>query len=305
MFKTKEITNKNPLLKHLLVFNNDISCKIFPNLGGSIQELSFNNVDVIDGITISENGLESYRESYQSAILFPFAGRIPNGEYTFEHRNYKLETNETNRNNALHGLVFNKPFIVESCDTSNSEAKVQLTYVSNGTLKGFPFKFKFQVTYLISNNVLTINFNIINKDSKPFPFGCGWHPYFKSERLESSTLSLSSNNKLACNDHLIPNVSIKNLEPSTFSLNHKSFDDTFILLKNEVNFKTDKYKLLMNFNKNHPSYLQIYTPFDRKKIAIEPVSSAPNAFNNKMGLLELKPNEIFHWDIDLKIKICE
>ncbi|PTM10826.1 MAG: hypothetical protein DA407_02895 [Bacteroidetes bacterium] len=301
MFKTKEIINKNPRLNHIHVFNDDISCKICPNLGGSIQEFSHKNIDILDGIEFSEKGLKSYAEAYQSAILFPFVGRIPNGKYAFENRNYKLETNETYRNNALHGLVFNKSFKIDVIHTSNLEVKVQLSFVSDGTLKGYPFKFKLQITYSISNNGLTINFNITNQDSNSFPCGCGWHPYFKSENLASSSLSFLSNEKLSCDDNLIPNVSSKNPEPSTFTLNHKSFDDTFILLKNEVNFKSNKYKLQMVFNENHQSYLQIYTPFDRKNIAIEPVTSAPNAFNNKLGLLELKPNKTYNWNIKLKI----
>jgi aldose 1-epimerase len=37
--------------------------------------------------------------------------------------------------------------------------------------------------------------------------------------------------------------------------------------------------------------LQIYTPEDRKSIAIENLSSAPDAFNNGMGLLVLEPGE--------------
>jgi aldose 1-epimerase len=43
-------------------------------------------------------------------------------------------------------------------------------------------------------------------------------------------------------------------------------------------------------DKSYP-YLQIYTPEDRKSIAIENLSSAPDAFNNGMGLLVLEPGE--------------
>jgi aldose 1-epimerase len=38
-------------------------------------------------------------------------------------------------------------------------------------------------------------------------------------------------------------------------------------------------------------YLQIYTPPHRKSIAIENLSSAPDAFNNGMGLVTLAPGE--------------
>jgi aldose 1-epimerase len=38
-------------------------------------------------------------------------------------------------------------------------------------------------------------------------------------------------------------------------------------------------------------YLQVYTPPHRKSIAIENLSSAPDAFNNKMGLIALGPED--------------
>jgi len=41
-------------------------------------------------------------------------------------------------------------------------------------------------------------------------------------------------------------------------------------------------------NSRYP-YIQIYTPPHRKSIAIENLSAAPNAFNNKIGLLMLQP----------------
>ena len=41
--------------------------------------------------------------------------------------------------------------------------------------------------------------------------------------------------------------------------------------------------------------MQFYTPDDRKKIAIENLSSAPDAFNNKMGLQILEPQETINF----------
>jgi len=302
MFTAKLISNKSSLLNHIHVFNGSMSCKIFPNIGASIQQLSFNNINIIHGIDISENGLKSYKETYQSAILFPFTGRIPKGEYTYNNNSYKLKTNEDNRSNALHGLVYNKSFSIDICETSSLEAKIQLSYISDGALKGFPFKFKFQVTYLISNKGLKVNFDITNLDISSFPFGCGWHPYFKTDYLNKCSLSFSSKEKLVTNKDLVPIGFTQNKEPSTFTINNKSFDDTFILLKNEMTFKTNNYKAQMSFSQNHNGFLQIYTPKHRKSIAIEPISGAPNAFNSQDGLMELKPNENYSWNIDLKLK---
>lgn len=302
MFIVNKISNKNPLLNHIHIFSDTVSCKICPNLGASIQELSFNNIEIIDGIDFSKDKTESYKDAYQSAILFPFVGRIPNGKYIYKNILYKLETNELNRSNALHGLIYDKQFKIDKYSISTSQANIELSYISDGTLKGFPFEFKFQVNYIISNNGVTINLNVTNLGSNSFPFGCGWHPYFKTNDLASSLLSFTSKEKLVCNKNLIPTGIISNKESSTFAINNKSFDDTFILLENEMNFKTNNYDMQISFDENLNGYLQLYIPQHRKNIAIEPVTCVPNAFNTEKGLLELSPKEQFNWSIELKIE---
>ena len=44
---------------------------------------------------------------------------------------------------------------------------------------------------------------------------------------------------------------------------------------------------------NKYNYLVVYIPPDRKSIAIEPISSNINSFNNGEGLIILKPEEEF------------
>ena len=81
MFVIEKLTNNNVLLDHFHVFNENISFKIFPNLGASLQEIVFKDVSIIDGIEISEAGILNYQNSFKSALLFPFPGRIENGKY--------------------------------------------------------------------------------------------------------------------------------------------------------------------------------------------------------------------------------
>jgi aldose 1-epimerase len=50
-------------------------------------------------------------------------------------------------------------------------------------------------------------------------------------------------------------------------------------------------ELLIEPDKSYP-YLQVYTPPSRDMIAIENLSAAPDAFNNKMGLLSLEPHAV-------------
>lgn len=80
------------------------------------------------------------------------------------------------------------------------------------------------------------------------------------------------------------------------------FDDCFITKKSEVSLKTSEFNINLDFSSKTPnSFLQIYTPPKRDCIAVEPMSCAPNSFNNKNGLLILKPYDSYKWTVRLKI----
>ena len=299
MFQIVEVTNNNALLSHIHVFNDKISCKIFPNLGASLQELVFETKPIINGIEVSENGLSEYQNFKKSALLFPFPGRIEKGKYMHNQRSFQFDSNEAN---AIHGLVFDKHFEVESTEASEENAKVVLSYTSNEKLKGFPFKFQLLVSYVISNDCLQLSIDTKNLGKESFPFSFGWHPYFRSEHLANSTLSFSSEEQMVCDENKIPKTTKKNTLTQSFMLESRFFDDTFILLDKEVTFETDNYILQMNFSETTEAFLQIFTPSDRKSIALEPMSCSPNAFNTGNGLKVLQSQETYTWQVGLHFR---
>jgi aldose 1-epimerase len=52
-----------------------------------------------------------------------------------------------------------------------------------------------------------------------------------------------------------------------------------------------KLNIIMDEGIQNFEYIQIYTPPQRQSIAIEPMSSWPDAFNNKNSLLQIEPNQ--------------
>ena len=130
MYKITDKKNKNPLLNEVIISNKELnftSC-IFPNLGASLQKLNCNRIDLIDGISANDDGLKTYKNKYNSAILFPYPNRIADGTYMFKNINYNLEINELALNNRLHGLVFNQSFTVKEKFTSIENAKIVFNY---------------------------------------------------------------------------------------------------------------------------------------------------------------------------------
>ncbi len=299
----KKVSNPNNLLDHLHVFDENISCKIFPNLGASLQEFTVNNIKIIDGISIDNSGLEDYKNTYKSSILFPFPNRVQDGIYVFKQEAYQLEINEKQLHNAIHGLVFDKPFKVEQSEVKNDQAIVTLAYSSDGSLPGFPFNFKFSVTYIFNSlGDVNVGFKAENTDEKSFPFGFGWHPYFVGENLEKSSLSFKGKEQFINSDRNIPIEFAPSKLADTFLVGNQFFDDAFTIKKAEVTLEDNTYKLDVDFENKVDAYVQIYTPPHRKTIAIEPMTCPADAFNNKYGLKVLAPKETYTWTMKLKVQ---
>ncbi len=302
--KIDKIDSPNKLLEHVQISNKNLSAKIYPNLGGSIQELIINNVDIIDGISNDEAGLKDYANTYKSSILFPFPNRIEDGAYEFLGKSHEFPVNELSVNNAIHGLVYNKEFEITSMGSDSKGATLELTYTSNGSLQGFPFPFELKLTYIINaTGTLSLSFDLINRGKSPFPYGMGWHPYFKSGSLAESTLSFPSKNFYKCNERSLPVEILASPLPPAFQMEHRKFDDAYSLHKPECRFESKSFKLTLDFDYANGTYLQVYTPPHGKSIAIEPMTCVANSFNNKIGLKELLPGTSDSWKIHMSLDI--
>jgi len=144
-------------------------------------------------------------------------------------------------------------------------------------------------------NKLTVETSVTNASPTNIPLSDGWHPYFNlGSSVDDCNLIFSSNQQLEFDGDLLPTGKL--LEEKRFvegaSLNglfldncfelDKSIEQPFCILSNQ------SFELLIEPSSTYP-YLQIYTPPTRDMIAIENLSSAPDAFNNKMGLQLMEP----------------
>jgi aldose 1-epimerase len=258
------------------------------NEGGRLSNLVFEDTQVLADFDAS-----TYENNYASSILFPFVNRIKDGKYTFNNSKYKLNCNEVDKNNALHGLVYNKTFACTKKALTLNDASVTLQYKDFGKHQGFPFKFNIELIYTLNKKGIIVSVNIINKDEKPFPFSLGWHPYFYSKNLYNSTLSFRSNKKYVFdNQQIISGTTDLNIE-MPFQLKTVTLDDCYPLKTNEIDFLTPEYSFNIA-STSKENFLQLYTPEVRNVIAIEPMTGAVDNFNNKIGLQTLQPNETYN-----------
>jgi aldose 1-epimerase len=304
MYQISEISNKNILLNQLILKNEELNFKaeIYPNLGASLQKYELNNIEILDGISNDKSGLKIYKSKFNSAFLFPFPSRIPEGKYTFNGKEYQVSLNEPALKNALHGHIHNKYFTVKRLEATTNFAKIHLSYTNKKEDKGYPFSYKIDLVYTFSDKKLDISYKISNIGKTTMPFGIGWHPYFKTSNLNEAILNFESDSQLFFNTNMQPEGEQVLKYKLPFIIENSLLDDGFILKNPNAIFKTNDYQVKIEFSSKSPnSFLQVYTPPKRKSIAIEPMTCAPNCFNNKKGLLTLAPQKQYNWHIKLDL----
>lgn len=303
-FKIEHINDPAASKNHIEIYNSTSSCyaKIDLNVGGRVCKLVFNNNEII-----SNSDMKNVEQTYASAILFPFVNRIENGKYMFLGNQYQLDKNQREEQHAIHGLVYNKPFKLIHWNANKSSAEISLKYIEDKPPCGFPFKYSLELVYTLTNDSLNLKAMATNIDNKSFPFGVGWHPYFKSEDLYNSFITMESKAICVVNERRIP-IHLKRFDfPRTIQIENKEYDDCFVLSSDLINFSTPNYGVNLKVSSAN-NYLQLYIPKERESIAIEPSTSAPNSFNNAEDVKVLKPNEKVEvsWNISyLEIKTNE
>ena len=293
MYKIKHNQDLNVL--EIENSKNNFNGKIYLNDGASLQELTLNGHSIIQDLAPL-----TYNSTYASSILFPFANRIKDGVYTYEGKEFQFERNQKEEDNALHGLVYNKTFKVVNQKTCNDSAEIILEYIENKIISGFPYTYGITLTYVFTQNNMSLKVSIKNTDSKSFPFTLGWHPYFISKNLHDSSLDFDASEKLIIGNRNIT-TGIKNIKPiKTFQIKDKQLDDCWVLSSNTIKFNTPKYKLTINSSVKN-NFLQVYTPPNANTIAIEPTTGVSDSFNNNIGLQVLKPNQSYHitWGLNI------
>jgi aldose 1-epimerase len=252
-------------------------------------------IQLIEGNDFT-NGWEAYESNgFKSAKMSPFACRMENGQYQHHDKKWTIEKYYLGKH-AIHGIVYDALYSIQSTQADAQGAVVVLKHHYHGDDKGYPFDFSLQIKWhLHPNNQLTVETIITNFAEEAIPIMDGWHPYFTiGASINESYLSFRNVGKIEFNQALLPTGVL--LEDKIFDhptkLNTIELDNCFILdpAHPTCTLENEQIKLVVQAGLNYP-YLQLYTPPHRKSIAIENLSGIPNCFNNKMGLLELKPHE--------------
>ncbi len=287
---------------------------IIPEFGANVNEIVLQKKgkkhSILDGDKTQEELTRC--ELFKGAKLTPWPNRIRDGRYVFQGKEHQLPTNFPQEGHAIHGLVYNRPFNLVTANGLKNAAKAKLEHSYDGSIPGYPFKFKITILYILSDDGFTCKTSIKNNGEQSMPVGDGWHPYFRlGKTVDDLMLKIPAKFQLVTDERMIPN------NARTFRafreltrIGDTNFDTGFIMLDYvpRVELYDPKQDVTINAWQETGSrletgykYVQIFIPPSRKSIAIEPMTCPANGFNSKQGIIILEPGEEFKGQYGVKL----
>lgn len=259
-------------------------------------------VNVVDGFKDVADARQNITNGFHSAKLSPFVCRLHKGEYEFEGKSHKIDKFYMG-DSAIHGLLFDANYEVSATHVDENKATLSLIYTYRDSAQGYPFAFDIEIIYKLSaGNELQVTTYVTNAGTGDMPLNDGWHPYFKlGTTINTAAVRFDAKELVEFDEALLPNgktslyTSFNRFQEfgeteldNCFTLNQPSYQGDLPAF--EIKDEAIGLSLSIFPDEAYP-YLQIYTPPSRQSIAVENLSSIPDSFNNKTGLIKLKPGE--------------
>lgn len=137
---------------------------ILPEKGATVISLCRNDTEFL--YCDRENLASPDRPRCGIPFLFPIFGRLAEGKYSHNGREYAME---------IHGFGHTSVWQV----AERSEDSLRLVLSSDErTLSMYPFRFRTELRFQVMEGRLVIYQRFDNVDKQPMPYSFGFHPYF-------------------------------------------------------------------------------------------------------------------------------
>ena len=282
--------------KHTIENLQGDSFAVVPQFGANLLDLKFSHKSVLDGYQTPEELVEG--KWSKNIVLFPFPNRLTDGKYTHLGKSYQFSINNAATKNAIHGFSKDVEMTVVEVITEVSKGSLTCEYKHDGSHEAYPFKFTFQITFILRGSELTVEMEFRNDDSMPIPVGLGWHPYFKiAEKSDDVSLQMIDCQLIMIDNRMLPTGEKKDFADfnTLKKIGASTLDNGFYITNQEQTAEvilSSEQGTLTCWQETGAAkwnFVQVFTPPHRQSIAVEPMTCNIDAFNNKDGLILLTP----------------
>ncbi|MEL4308404.1 aldose 1-epimerase family protein [Joostella sp. CR20] len=235
-------------------------------------------------------------------VLFPIIGGLKNNEFYYEGKAYSV---------PKHGFIrHNEDLTV----INHLESSITFQYKYNTeTLKNYPFKFDFQLTFSVTEKTVTVSHKITNDGTNDLLFSLGGHPAFKCPLTENENYEdyfLEFEHSETSDRYLINEKGLQNGKTApclqntdTLPLNHELFSNDALIFKDlksrKISLAHQKNGKVLTVSYPDFNYVGIWAKPNGDFVCIEPWlgitdhNDTTGVFSQKEGILSLAPQKEF------------
>ena len=285
---------------------------VVAEVGATLRAYSADGLDVLDGFSVDEPS-----SAGRGQVLAPWPNRLDGGRYAFDGRPGAAAIDEPELGNAIHGLVRWLPWQL----ASKSDDAVALGCVLHPQ-PAYPWRLELGLDYRLASDGLAVVARAANASAEAAPFGIGFHPYLTMGiPVDDARLTIPASRRLTTNDRALPTgeVDVAGTEfdfTAGRTVGATRLDTCFTGLARGSDGRSrallesaDGGRGLEVWADEAFGYLQAYTgdtlePVSRRRqaVAIEPMTSPPNAFASGVDVIRLEPGASWSgsWGIALR-----
>lgn len=262
----------------------DARADLAPTIGGSVVAFRWRDLDVLrptPPATVAQGNVRHLA----SWPLVPFSNRIADARLRVDGNVHDLDRNWPEHPNAIHGVGFERPWTVAAAHAAR--ATLVLDYdPSQDARHGWPFAFRARQGFALVEHAgaaaLTMTLAIENADTRAFPFGLGWHPFFPCS--PATLLGFRVDGMWETGPTLLPTRHVPVPPSLAFDtprpIGTTTMDTVFTGFAGTVQLDPPERGLRVTVEGDSACpFLVVYIPPQATSCAIEPVTQMTDAFN--------------------------
>jgi aldose 1-epimerase len=277
------------------------STAVVVEVGGGLRTYTVGDRDVLDGY-----GLDERCSGGRGQPLIPWPNRLAGGRYTFGGAGHQADISEPATGCAIHGLTRWRSW------TAAGQGDDHVTMVHRlRPSPSYPWDLSLAIEHRLGDDGLTVRTTAVNESPTRCPFAVGFHPYLAAGAglVDDLTVRVPARRRVVADDRGIPTGS-EEVDGTGWDLRAGGAigDRHLDIGYTELERGEDGRARVAVEGGAGPvtlwvdgawAYLMVFTgdtlAEDRRRrgLAVEPMTGAPDAFNNGDGLLVLEPGGRF------------
>ena len=266
------------------------------SIGASLRSLTADGRDLV--VPFAEDAV---RPLYRGVVLVPWPNRVVDGRYAFDGAAQQLPLTEPERGHALHGLGCWADYRIVA--RAPDSVLLETTIVPQA---GYPHRLRIEVEYRLGADGLSARVTATNTGPSRAPYGSSGHPYLVAGegRVDDWRIELAAGRVLEVDERLSPR-GLADVPGGPFDFASPTrIGDLFVdhaftaLGPGEARARVlaaDGHGVELRWDAAVAPWVQVHTgdrpepEYNRRALAVEPMTCPPDAFNSGTDLVVLEP----------------